>query len=1078
MSTTLGLDIGTNSIGWCLVEDKKRIIDIGVRIFPVGVKEDDFAKTGTEVSKNTARRIARGARRLNDRYKLRRKQLKKLLLQLDMMPTEEMIIKIKPDELYLLRKKGLDEQIALKEFGRILLLLNQRRGFRSNKKDAKTEAAKKEKSEYLQKMDDLYNKVLESKCRTVGEYFYSLFEKNKEIPNWHNDLEPAERIRTQFVYRKLYEEEFEQLWSKQTQYYPAVLTDENKKKIKDNCIYYQRPLKSQKHLVGKCRFEPSKRVAPRSSFEFQDFRIWQTLNNIRLTFEGRLSSPLTLVEKRAISEKLSDTSSLSHAKIKECIGLKKATFNDMPEKIKGNTTRAEIRKAIGNEIFDSLDKNTIYRLWHTLFYATDADWLYNHAIEQLGLNEEQAKNYSNIDLEPDYGNISAKAINKILPFLKEGYEYSKACELAGYHHSFDEETDSKDRILDDKIIRKPNGRMDEIDELRNPIVQQALGEMTRLVNAIIAENSKPDKIRVELARELKKPKNVRESIRYKANEKARLREKYIEFLKQRLKRNISKTDIQKFELWLELEFPRSEFDKVKKDIEYDKYLKFAKNIKSGDLEKYKLYLECGRISPYTGKVISLEKLFSPDIEIEHIIPYSKFPDDSFVNKTLCERDFNQEKGNQTAMMYFKTNPAKATAFKERIKFFNEGKRERFLMEVVPEEFLNSQLTNNAYIARQARKVLKKICRDVYITNGQVTSRLRRFWQLNDILNPDGKNEKSRHDHRHHAIDALVVAISDYRKIQDLSVQNQFNIDSSNFPEPFISFKESSKEMVDSILVSHRNKKRLLTTRKNKYTHSKNPQSQNSFAVRGALHEETIYGQIKHPETGKLVFVVRKPVSTIDKMKQIEKIIDKGIREVLKDHIMHNGGESKIKEVMKLPVYIHSRDKKKKIKINTVRMLDPAEQMIQLRPNENPDLFVSSGNNFLIAIYENTEDMTRSFITITFFEAIKNRINNLEMVPKTKDGKQLLYSLSQNDLVLVYSEHIDEINWESRSELSKRLFRVIKFDVTGQIFLGKHNVSKIDLKKDRNVSLLQRRANTLKAIKVKLTTTGRLLKVHD
>jgi CRISPR-associated endonuclease Csn1 len=1077
MSTTLGLDIGTNSIGWCLVEDKKRIIDIGVRIFPVGVKEDDFAKTGTEVSKNTARRIARGARRLNDRYKLRRKQLKKLLLQLDMMPTEEMIIKIKPDELYVLRKKGLDKQINLKEFGRILLLLNQRRGFRSNKKDAKTEAAKKEKSEYLQKMDELYNKVKQSNCRTVGEYFYSLFEQNKNIANWHNELEPVERIRTQFIYRKLYEDEFDKLWDNQKKFYNTILTDENKKKIKDNCIYYQRPLKSQKHLVRKCRFEPTKRVAPRSSFEFQEFRIWQTLNNIRLTYESRLSSPLTLEEKLIIAEKLSNSAALSHAKIKECIGLKKAALNDMPEKIKGNTTSAVLRKALGEEYYDNLNNDKIYRLWHTLFFATDADWLYNHAIEKLGLDEEQAKKYADIDLEPDYGNISTKAINKILPFLKEGYEYAKACELAGYHHSYDEETDSKDRTLDDKIIRKPNGRMDEIDELRNPIVQQALGEMTRLINAIIAENGKPDKIRVELARELKKPKNVREAIRFKSNEKARLREKYIEFLKQRLNRNINKSDLQKFELWLELEFPKTEFDKIKKDIEYDKYIKFAKNVKSGDLEKYKLYLECGRISPYTGNVISLEKLFSPDIEIEHIIPYSKFPDDSFMNKTLSERTFNQEKGNRTAMMYFKDSPDQAIAFKERIKFFNEGKQERFMMEAVPEDFLNSQLTNNAYIARQARKVLKKICRDVYITNGQVTSQLRRFWQLNDILNPDGKNEKSRHDHRHHAIDALVVAFSDYRKIQNLSIQNQFNIDNANFPEPFTSFKESSKEMIDGILVSHRNKKRLLTARKNKYTHSKNPHSQNSFAVRGPLHEETIYGQIKHPETGKLVFVVRKPVSTIDKMKQIEKIIDKGIREILKDHIMHNGGESKIKEAMKLPVYIQSRDKKKKIKINSVRMLDPAEQMIQLRPNENPDLFVSSGNNFLIAVYENTEDLTRSFVTITFFDAIKNKINNLEMVPKAKDEKQLLFSLSQNDLVLVYNEHIEEINWKSKSEISKRLFRVIKFDVTGQIFLGKHNVSKIDLKKDRNVSLLQRRANTLKAVKVKLTTTGKLLKLY-
>lgn len=133
MPRTLGLDIGSNSIGWCLIENGKAIIDAGIRIFPVGVKEDDYNKSGTEISKNASRRGARSIRRLYDRYRQRRKILIKLLRDLEMMPSQQMQ-NLSSIELYGLRKKALDEKILLQELGRIFLLLNQRRGFKSSKK--------------------------------------------------------------------------------------------------------------------------------------------------------------------------------------------------------------------------------------------------------------------------------------------------------------------------------------------------------------------------------------------------------------------------------------------------------------------------------------------------------------------------------------------------------------------------------------------------------------------------------------------------------------------------------------------------------------------------------------------------------------------------------------------------------------------------------------------------------------------------------------------------------------------------------------------------------------------------------
>lgn len=855
MGTTLGLDIGTNSIGWCLIEDGKQIKDIGVRIFPVGVNEDDYAKTGSEVSKNASRRSARGIRRLYDRYKLRRKLLKRTLLELGMMPTEEMILKITSTDLYGFRKKALDEKISLQEIGRIFLLLNQRRGFKSNKKNAKTDEAKKEKSEMKLKMNELNVKVQESGSRTIGEYFYNLFESNKHIENWHNPYEPIEKIRTRFVYRKQYENEFDLIWRKQMEFYPIALTDENKKIIKDNCIFYQRPLKSQKHLVGKCRFEPSKRVAPRSSFLFQEFRIWQTINNIRVTYDDRYRSLLTLDEKSLLSDYLSFNKEISQDKIKKLLGFpkgKQTVFNEMPDKIKGNTTNHKLIEALGKNYFTESNDKTKYKLWHTLFFANDEEWLNEYAVNKLGLTEEQAASYVEIDFEPDYSNISVKAINKILPFMKQGHDYAKACELAGYHHSYDDETDSKTRLLEDKIQRN-NG-----DDLRNPLVQQALSETYRLVNAIITEHGKPDKIRVELARELKKPKNIREKMKRANDDKRSRRDAYIEFLKEKLKmKNVTKADILKFELWLELQFYEKDLKKINIDINVEDFKKFAQSVKSSDNEKYRLYLECGRISPYTGKVISLEKLFSPEIEIEHIIPYSKSMDDSFMNKTLCEREFNNEVGKQLKAVWFIERPDKLHDFKERIKYFSDAKQEKFMMEVIPDDFLNNQLTNNAYIAKEARKKLKTICRDVYVSNGQATSVLRNIWELNKILNPDGKNEKSRDDHRHHAIDAIVIANTTNENMRLLSTASHFDymgrLKTDHFPLPYNTFSVEAEEKVNKILVSYRNKKSLISKKKNKYIHSKKPNIQNTISVRGALHEETLYGQIQIPKLKHLYF---------------------------------------------------------------------------------------------------------------------------------------------------------------------------------------------------------------------------------
>lgn len=1084
MSKILGLDIGINSIGWALTEENECIVDCGVRIFPVGVKEDDYNKTGSEISKNASRRLSRTIRRGYFRYKMRRKQLIQLLDKMSMLPGDD-LIRIPSKSLYALRKKALDKQVSLQELGRVLLLLNQRRGFKSSKKDSVNGENTKEQSEMKLQMHELERQMLDANCRTIGEYFYLLFQNNTSDPNSYNSEEPVAKIRGKHVERKLYSNEFDLIWNKQKEFYPDVLNEENRKKIKDDCIYYQRKLKSQKHLVGKCWFEPTKRCSPISSFEFQEFRLWQTINNIRVTINDRFRSKLTFDEKQKLFAIMNKVETLTLSQLKKELGFSSRTiFNDLPDNLKGNTTHARIAKAVGEQYW-SFDENKKRLLWHTLFFANDEDWLIEYAKNKLDFTQQQALKYASVHLEDGYSSVSSKALlkgkdndvfeNGILYHLKKGIDYQDAALAAGYHHSFNKEENDPNRILADKIVINPR------EFIRNPLVQQCISESVRLVNSIIKKHGRPDLIRIEMARSLKKPKSEREKIKRRNDDTQRKRDEYREFLKNRFgKEYINKAEILKFELFLEMEYAQDDLRKLNNRIDIDEFKKFTKNVKSSDKEKYQLWLECGRLSPYTGNVISLSQLFSSEIDVEHIIPYSKCMNDSFANKTLCERHINEEKGDRTPFEYLGADPTRWKDFKDRIRYFKDSKQEQFTLRELPDDFLSSQLNNTAYVAREVVAHFKKVCKDVRVTNGQATSLLRKFWGLNDLLNPEGVNEKSRHDHRHHTVDAIVIAFTSQAYIQKLSTESTFNeygkirVEGVKFPYP--AFKLDVNDHLQKIFVSYRNKKRLMGVKTNFYTHSKSDKQkkQRTYQVRGSLHEETNYGRIKHPDTGEYVYVVKKPVNLIDTEKQVDKIVDRQIRQLVKDRIANHNG--KIKQALAQPIFFKTKDGKN-VPIKSVRMVDNSENLITIRPNENGNLFVSSGNNYCIAIYED-DNGKREFDTVTFYDAVKRKKVGDPIIPLTKNHKKLLLSLKQKDMVVLYETHPDEIEWANKKDLFNRLCRVIKFDVTGQIFFGRHNISKIDVKTDRNINLFQQRHSTIKAVKVKINTVGELEKVVE
>jgi len=573
---------------------------------------------------------------------------------------------------------------------------------------------------YLGKISDR-SKELFFNRQTVGQYQMAVLDKN-----------PNASLKNMVFYRQDYLDEFNTIWETQAKFHKE-LNDKLKREIRDVVIFYQRKLKSQKGTIVFCEFESRKtevevegkkkirtvgsRVVPRSSPLFQEFKIWQNLNNIELTDkdsgEMRALTPEekdTLFQRLQVTEKLRDKEVLSILFDKSA---KKYALNY--EKLDGNKTRAAIFNVLGDSgllSFDSnkeLDEQPLYKLWHLLYSyeddnsVTGINRLVNNLKLTFGLSEETAKKLANISFQDDYGSLSAKAIRKILPFLKEGHKYDAACGYAGYRHSASSLTkeEIENKVLKDKLENLPK------NYLRNPVVEKILNQMVNVTNGVIDAYGKPDEVRIELARELKKNAKEREQMTTAISESTKKNEEIVKTLQR-------------------------EFG--------------ITNPRRKDIIRYKLYMELaanGYKTLYSDTYIAREELFSKNFDVEHIIPQARLFDDSFANKTLEKRDVNIKKGNSTAYDFVKNEYGEDKAKEYLIKIEKLLKDEKISRtkhkhltwseKDIPEDFIDRDIRDTQYIAKYAKTMLCDIVKEVVSTTGSITDRLRDDWQLVDVM---------------------------------------------------------------------------------------------------------------------------------------------------------------------------------------------------------------------------------------------------------------------------------------------------------------------------------------------------------
>jgi len=737
----LGIDLGTNSLGWCVVgldeEDRpSRFIRMGVRIFPDGRNPKD----GTSLA--TARRLARAMRRRRDRFLKRRARLMRLMVEHGFMPADrEQRRDLRALDPYELRRKGLDEPLTPYEFGRALFHLNQRRGFQSNRKVDK--AAPDESGKISTAIGKVQAQMSADHARTIGEWLSRRHDLRETVRARLNG-QGAKSSYELYVQRSMIAQEFDALWVVQAAFNPSVFTPQARDILRD-ALLFQRKLRPV--IPGRCPFEPLEYRSPLALPSTQRFRIFQDANHLRIRETGVAERTLTPQERDRVAHALLQSRKRTFIQLRKLLGLSDdATFNlESPKRteLRGDTTSAELSRktAFGPRWFDlSLDQQD--HVTQLLLDTEREETVVAALEEQFQLSAAQSTEAANSRLAEGYGSLSRKAILKILPHLEAGVvTYDVAAAAAGYEHSRYYQGGDLPKLpyyaefLPHYVGTGTGERSDPLEKrygrISNPTVHVGLNQLRAVVNAIIDKFGRPHQIVIELARDLKLSRERKREIEQQQNERQKDNERYRQLLE-------------------EAGLPP----------------------KPGNLIRIRLWEELAksptdRRCPYTGEMISFTRLFSPEVEVEHILPFSMTLDDSASNKTVSMRKANRDKGNRSPFGAFGHSPIGYDweQILNRASLMPYPKRRRFAPDALAQfqtdgDFLARHLTDTAFMGRVAREYLTAVCPSnrVWSIPGRLTALLRSRWGLNTLLSDT--NQKNRTDQRHHTVDAAVVAVTD------------------------------------------------------------------------------------------------------------------------------------------------------------------------------------------------------------------------------------------------------------------------------------------------------------------------------
>ena len=1132
MKKTLGLDLGTNSLGWAVLDDiTGDIIDKGVVVFPEGID----AANNTLETPATIRRAARMARRMKFRRKLRKWALLKILIDNGMCPMSKQELEawkksgVYPvgDKAFINWLKSTDTsnpyadraaaasgKVAPPVLGRALYHIAQRRGFKSSRKDAKDDGTEnKELGAVKGDIAALTKEIADAGCRTLGQYFA------KHIESERNNLCKT-RVRKRYTGRvEHYMTEFAVIMEAQ-----GISHDSPLYKALYDAIFRQRPLRSQKHLVGSCPLEHGNPRAQIGHPAFEEFRMRAFVNN--LSFRNNVTGeriPLTAEDRElACSAFMKESSTIKFSAISK---LFKKKFKSEPldfhyyksdDTASSCSTRCKIKNGFGDipydeqKVFDALtffDDNEKLVKWFRRHYPALTD----ECVERL------------VKIHPKEGNAqySLKAINNILPFLRKGHDLFTARLLAKMPDVIPHFTEHEDEIVlhireleakcraereamrnetirregnpprlmdllrdyfltewnvDDKAWNKLYLRGDsqyEVDPkhpdripavalgmIRNPLVQRSMTTLRRLVN-YLRDHGKIDgdtTIRIELARGVNDYAS-RHALQQWQKDRAAIRDK-------------ARTEIEAHGVI------------ATEDI----------------VDRYVLWEEQGQMCLYTGKHIGIAELMSGgSFDIEHTIPRSMSGDDSLANKTLCDLKYNREvkKGmvptdcpNYESEIFTRLAPwrekveelektyrsrnnaaksatdpqqranARVKAIRTKLELaYWRDKLRRF--EITSDKlvdpanglsgFKRRQLVDTGIMSSHAVELLRSVYPNVYSVNGAATAFARKAWGI------QSDEVKDRSEHTHHAKDAMVIAALTPPRFNTICTALKDDGKSSNMrpcdicKPPYTDFAEKIRKATEEILVKHVLRQTTLRQSSKQNALAKaHPQKSDPSklvkfvrsqgdTVRGALHKDTFYGCIAKPENGEKAFVVRKPlvgpIAAIEALS--EKIVDPAIKSIVEyslSELKAQGVKSLEPGMIKMP---------SGVPINKVRIFAHTTNPMRLKDHATTSdkeyktpyyVTASEGSNFRLGVFEIGGKLyVKPDNVLDWAQNHKAP----DYVPLDKDKGFVGYIFPGAMAIASENANIDKVKHLGTIELSKRLYKVVKFESTGRITFRRH-----------------------------------------
>ncbi len=1031
MKKILGLDIGTESIGWALVQQSEEpvILSMGVHTFSSFIS--NLGEGKNEISFATNRAKIRNSRKLYFRKTYRKRKMLLFLAESELCPLTKQELtkwlknhdtpglhqKINPwfaMNPYELRAKGLKEKLSKLEFGRVLYHMIQRRGKVMNQAMEKSNA--KALNEGLPAANRLGIMHTKKKLgnQKLGEYLFSLLPKKNEQYNYQE-----ERVRNRYLDRAMFEDELSTLFDQQQQHHNMItkafrhflLGDEKG----NGLIFYQRPAQYKKLRGGlaSCLYEPNKKAMWQSHPINEWHQIYSWLDSITL-YNKKLNAKQ---RTKALGVAL-QFSSFMFKKVRIALGVNEQyAFNYQDnDKIQLAHTLVHLtKKRAFDKAFFTFTEQQQIELWHDLFFYTDKKKLIQRLGSKWGLNSARAGAVASIKLKPGYGNISLKAARVILAYLKKGHDTTAAVSLGGVQNaigqakwrSISEQTQQKIEtfVLDSKrknlgvatwkaqfqahfdvdintnklyLFNKKNKAdhlpEDSTDDQQifrrfKPVVQKPVLVLRRLVNELLQAYGKIDQIQFALTPELKVNAKGRQTL----------------FVSKKLR---------------DQELPSI----------HHAVVELGHNPTHKNLFKYKLWLEWSKTCPYTNTKISLDQLFTEEVSIVYIHPWKRFFNDSDKNKTLCMTFFKDEIASKTPYEYFSSLPPGTwekvktrvlqQLFSGAAKYNSYQRFRHFVQSVYANNNSANEFDDQHHIALKIKSMLEQVSAQVIASRGNTISSIKRKWGLNSIYAFDTKSK--HHDPRESGLNALIIGLNNISYVEELSFWNRYAPlpYREPFPTPWASFSSDALKVYQTMPITVDSDTKVVRKIANKKGNGY------SLAPKGKLHKDSYFGKRQTPD-GQEGYHISKPVTSISTAKQVSKIVDPAIRELVYDQIDLHGGFKNGRIPPKVlyqtrptgwetKIFLPNKHGDK-VPVRKVRVREKVGNAVQLSEGQNK--YVNPRNNHHVLIYQTLDGKFQEHV-VTFWEAVRRIRQHEPMYQLPDDGRMIITTLHTNDCFIL------------------------------------------------------------------------------